>query len=395
MFSWLESLDIQSVFASFAEAGSELRFVGGCVRDSLLGKEVADLDAATPLPPEQVIELFGQTNSMADFKVIPTGLKHGTVTLVGDAVKIEITTLRADKETDGRHATVAFSDSWEEDAARRDFTFNALYVDQNKKVYDYYKGQEALKAGHVVFIGDAKQRIQEDYLRILRFFRFWGRYGQGTPDAAALAACYDLAPAIKDLSKERIRDELFKILASPSAVDVISLMHPDILTHINRGPWRVDHFKDVAKAEEILGLSSDPVRGMAALLDESSRTLQSWFALSNKQADRLDAIAADKMAGWQGKSKEEVLYKLSKTRLHDFAVFQCAHQPDLAESLTDLLKLSKEWQQPVFPVSGHDLRAIGLSGPDLGKSLKNLEAQWIKDHFQPTKAQLLGMLPPY
>src|SRR5579872_7361897 len=205
---WLKWPETQALIKAFADAKAPIRFVGGCVRDALLGRAVQDVDVATPLRPEATMALLQK----AGIKAIPTGIDHGTATAVIHGKHFEITTLRKDVSTDGRHATVAYTDDWKEDAARRDFTINALYLSPDGELFDYFNGARDAKEGHVRFIGNAGERIREDYLRILRFFRFYAWYGKTEPDKEALTACTEAANNIGTLSGERVQQEMLKLL---------------------------------------------------------------------------------------------------------------------------------------------------------------------------------------
>ncbi|WP_341895839.1 CCA tRNA nucleotidyltransferase, partial [Ferrovibrio terrae] len=217
---WMTAAPTRSLLAALGASGAPVRFVGGCVRDAILGLRPADIDLATPETPEVVIRRLEK----AKLKAVPTGIEHGTVTAVVPPATFQVTTLRRDVATDGRHATVVFGTDWAEDAARRDFTINALYADADGRLYDYTDGRADLAAGLVRFIGDPAARVAEDYLRVLRFFRFHARFGRGAPDAASLAACAAASDRLDRLSGERIRDELLKILILPNAADALVLM---------------------------------------------------------------------------------------------------------------------------------------------------------------------------
>ena len=226
---WMTAAPTRALLAALGAGGAPVRFVGGCVRDAILGLRPADIDIATPESPDQVIRRLEK----AKLKAVPTGLEHGTVTAVVPPATFQVTTLRRDVATDGRHATVAFGTDWAEDAARRDFTINALYADAEGRLYDFTDGRADLAAGLVRFIGDPAQRVAEDYLRVLRFFRFHARFGNGAPDAAAIAACSAAADRLDRLSGERVRDELLKILILPNAADALALMQQSgVLTAI-------------------------------------------------------------------------------------------------------------------------------------------------------------------
>jgi len=272
------------------------RFVGGAVRDTLLGLPVTDVDVATPHAPEQVVDLL----EGAGIKAIPTGIAHGTITAVSSGTVVEVTTLRRDVSTDGRRATVAFTDDWREDAARRDFTINALYADPlTGEIFDYFGGLADLEKRHIRFIGDPLQRIAEDHLRILRFFRFLARFGD-TPDAEALAACTARANDLMALSRERIRDELLKLVVAPDAVRVLRLMvERDILKPVvpEIDMHGVDRLATLAGHESAAGLAPDPIRRLATILPPdpaANEAVGARLKLSNAERQALaSAIRAD------------------------------------------------------------------------------------------------------
>ncbi|MBT7756032.1 MAG: CCA tRNA nucleotidyltransferase, partial [Rhodospirillaceae bacterium] len=246
--TWLTSAASRALFAALGSAGATPRFVGGCVRDGLLGRSSSDLDIAIDQLPEDSMRLLEDSG----IKVIPTGLKHGTITAIVDSQHFEVTALRVDVENFGRHAKVAFTDDWRLDAARRDFTINAIYADGDGQLYDPDGGRDDLAAGRVRFVGNAAQRIVEDKLRILRFFRFFALFGRGAPDPDALAACAAAAPGIDGLSGERVRDEIFKLLAAPDPTPSLELMAGSgVLQHVLPDGFRLE---SLARADE------DPLR---------------------------------------------------------------------------------------------------------------------------------------
>ena len=267
---WMTAPETVAVMAALSAAAGEARFVGGCVRDALLGRKVRDVDIATHEPPERVMNLLKR----AGIKAIPTGIKHGTVTAVTGAKHFEITTLRRDVETYGRHAKVEYTDDWQADAARRDFTMNALFCGADGTIYDPFGGLADLRAQRVRFVGDPETRIREDVLRLLRFFRFHAHYGKPPPDAAALAACRSLAPLLPTLSGERICAETLKLLSAPQPADVIDLMgETGVRAHFLPEATRNDRLRALVAIEgsapRDLVPRTDPLRRLAALLDGS------------------------------------------------------------------------------------------------------------------------------
>ncbi len=348
------------------------RVVGGAVRDTLLGIAVSDLDIATPLDPQEVIQRLER----AGIKVIPTGLAHGTITAVSSGTVVEVTTLRRDLTTDGRRATVAFTDDWKEDAARRDFTINALYADPaTGEVFDYFDGLADLEVRHVRFIGDPLRRIAEDHLRILRFFRFLARFGD-TPDTESLDACTARANDLMALSRERIADELLKLVVAKDAERVIALM-------LERGIFRpvlpeiasVERFARATVLESEAGLDPDPIRRLAALLPTDATIAESVGArlkLSNVQRKRLVAATEPDLLG----SPRAAAYRLGRDEAIDrLFLFDATGAVDAARDLTG-------WDIPRLPLSGGALIQRGLTkGPDVARALRAVESQWVAEGF--------------
>jgi poly(A) polymerase len=342
------------------------RIVGGAVRDTLLGIETADIDLATPHDPRTVIQLLEATG----IKAVPTGIDHGTITAVSRDEVYEVTTLRRDVTTDGRRATVAFTDDWREDAARRDFTINALYADPaTGEIHDYFGGIADLEARHVRFIGDPYRRIAEDHLRILRFFRFLARFGN-IADPDGLQACTERANDLMALSRERIANELLRLLVAPRAVEVITLM-------IERGVFvpvlpeivGIARLADLARREADSGIAPDPIRRLAALLPADPAIAASVGArlkLSNKQRQRLESAMLSVDA-----DPHELAYRLGT----EFAVDRLLLSGGDAAAIRD-------WARPRLPMSGGQLVAKGLkAGPDVAKTLRAIEDRWIAEQF--------------
>lgn len=385
---WMDSPASKRLFAAIEAAGGELRFVGGCVRDALLERVVYDIDAACTLPPEQVMQALEQV----DIRAIPTGIAHGTVTAICDGQRYEITTLRRDVDCDGRHAEVAYTDDWQEDAARRDFTMNALYATPDVTLYDYFGGEADATAGHVRFIGDAAQRIREDGLRILRFFRFYAHYGQGAPDAKALAACTREVAMLDALSGERIQSEMRKLLAAPAPQAASAAMEScGVLPHINLPkPAECRQTQLIAHEPE-----PDPIRRLAAWLrsdpDMLEPLLQRW-KFSNADKARLRAIVPprDGVEHWSEAEQKAVMRREGKERFVDVLLLAWAEQPERAAALKAMLELAEQWQIPDFPVTGHDLMQLGIGeGRALGQMLHALEVWWEAQGYAPDKAAVL------
>lgn len=345
------------------------RYVGGAVRDTLLGLPVSDIDVATIHPPQEVVRRL-ETKGI---KAVPTGIAHGTITAVADGTVVEVTTLRHDVSTDGRHAEVAFTDDWQADAARRDFTMNALYADmRSHRLHDYFDGIADLKAGRVRFIGDPLRRIAEDHLRILRFFRFLARFGDA-PDAEGLAACIDRANDLMALSRERIADELLKLLVARDAVAVMRLM-------VDHGIWTpvlpeidaaaVARLAALAESEATAGIAADPIRRLAALLTATNAEgVTARLKLSNASRKRITVAL-----GTEPPTHPHALgYRLGVEGATDRLLL--AGETGAAASLID-------WTRPTLPLSGGALVARGLArGPDVAKALRAVEDRWIAEGF--------------
>jgi poly(A) polymerase len=381
---WLKEPALQRVFATIAEAGGEARVAGGAVRNALLGEAVTEVDLATTLSPEQVTEAC----TARGMSVHPTGIDHGTVTVVADHHPYEVTTLRHDVETDGRRAKVKFTDDWEADAQRRDFTMNALYCDARGQVYDFTNGYPDILARRVIFVGSPEQRIAEDYLRILRFFRFHARYGEGAPDAQGLSACVRLSSGLDGLSAERIRQEMFKLLAARGAVPTVMLMaEQGILSHLlpYTEDWRV-----------LARLPPDPLLRLAVLARDPLAMKDRW-RLSNHEGKRLAAIASlmPPSPALRPLEQKIILYQMGPEAWQDVVRIAWARSdaPLDDPDWRSLLELPETWAIPAMPVSGGDLLAAGMNpGPEIGVTLKALEDWWIASGFTPTRQDLLKRL---
>ncbi|WP_066716922.1 CCA tRNA nucleotidyltransferase [Sphingomonas pituitosa] len=350
------------------------RFVGGAVRDALLGTQVADLDIATSLPPEEVLARL----RAAGIRAVPTGIEHGTITAVLESGPVEVTTLRRDVSTDGRHATVAFTDDWREDAARRDFTINALYADpMTGALFDYFGGLQDLEARAVRFIGDPLQRIAEDHLRILRFFRFLARFGD-TPDAAGLDACTARARDLMALSRERIRDELLKLLVARDAVGVVALMLArGILAPVVPEITSAEALGRLAAREAELGVAADPIRRLAALLPRDPALgdqIGARLKLSNAQRKRIVLALTD--GGTE--SARALAYRIGREGAEDRLLLAAGDETLLGQGWRQLAG----WDIPRLPLSGGALVQRGLAkGPDVARALRAIEEQWIAEAF--------------
>lgn len=375
---WRIADGLKQVVAALRDEHGGSRFVGGAVRDTLLGLAVSDVDLATMLLPGAVIDRL----ELAQIKAVPTGLDHGTVTAVAGGKNYEITTLRRDVATDGRRATVAFATDWREDAARRDFTINGLYADpMTGEIFDYFNGLADLKAGIVRFIGDADQRISEDFLRILRYFRFLARYGHGIVDETAIRACANGAHGLTALSRERIAQELTKILALPDPVFAVALM----VEHGIFTPFLPELSGDAAgcltelveREKNLSQAASLPARLLTLLPKDAGSVdrVAARLKLSNKMRERL-AIRVSAEAP-DADNIRALAYRDGKDSARDAAMLY-ASDDDVAVCLARL----DAWEIPSFPVKGGDLIAMGLNaGPVVAKTLQGIEALWISKGF--------------
>lgn len=394
---WLTSAATRAVFDALEAAGGPdcARFVGGSVRNALLGQAVDDIDIATTLEPEAAFAAIRK----AGLKAVPTGLAHGTVTAVSGHKPYEITTLRRDVTTDGRKATVAFTDDWSEDAARRDFRLNALYADLTGRIYDPTgEGVEDALAGRVIFVGDPVTRIREDYLRILRFFRFYAWYGRDVPDAAAMAACAAEVEGLARLSAERVSKELMKLLAAPDPRRAVQAMAATgVLARILPEAVAGTLF------QRMCDLTPDPVLRLAALVPadaEALRVLAADLRLSNAVRDRLVAgatAAAVVRLDMSDPAARAAVYRLGARAVEDALMRQRAALSSAGVDDGRLATLVSSWTPPVLPVGGRDLARLGVApGPETGRLLKAFEAGWIADDFPADghEARLRGLLDP-
>ncbi len=392
---WMAAEPTGVVMGALEEEGGPgaARFVGGCVRDTLLRLPIAvrlgetarlDIDIATVLPPARVLAALER----AGLKVVPTGLAHGTLTAVCRGRPYEITTLRRDVETDGRHAVVAFTDDWAEDAARRDFRLNALYAEPDGRLHDPTGGGIAdACAGRVVFVGDAATRIAEDYLRILRFFRFQAWYGRGEPDPAGLAACAALADGLAGLSAERVAKELLKLLAAPDPLPAVRAMSASgVLSRLPLQP-DVERLARLRALEDALGYAPDAILRLAALSRGEPALLATRLRLSNLQRDRLLAVGGlrDDVSAMTPQTARRRLYELGDRAFRDRVLL---HGED-AEAARRLLALADGWRAPSFPLGGDAIKAAGVAqGPDIGRVRREVEAWWVAHDFPEDRAAL-------
>jgi len=393
---WLQWPETRELIAAFSSEPDSFRFVGGAVRDALLGRDVSDVDAATTLLPDATMSLL----NAASIRVIPTGIAHGTVTAMVGQRHFEITTLRNDVACDGRHADVSFTQSWRDDAARRDFTMNAMYVSPEGELFDYFGGQEDAKAGRVRFIGDARERIAEDRLRILRFFRFHAHYGVGMPDAVAVAACAKAACHMSALSGERVQAELVKLLSAAHAGPTLLLMQEQgildaalgvqvsaqIFVPLHAVVQRVG--VDMSAALKLAGfvwhepLHWDALSKRLRLSSRLDKTVRLLFSFK-------DSISVDVSVAKQ----KQILRRMGKECFMALVLLCWASGED-HEAWGAMIALAQQWEAPVFPVSGDDLIVRGFSsGKMLGEQLHQLETVWEQSDYTLSGAELLSLLP--
>jgi len=375
---WRDRQGLRRIVAALNGDGGAVKIVGGAVRDTLLGLPVTDIDLATPLLPGEVTRRL----EAADIKVIPTGIAHGTVTAIASGDHHEITTLRHDVETDGRRATIAFADDWRDDAARRDFTINALYADPDTgTVDDWFGGLADLKAGRVAFIGDAATRIAEDHLRILRFYRFAARFGRGELDAASHAAVVTARQSLKSLSRERIADELTKILAFPDPRAIVGQMAADgifevLLPELDAGFAAA--FDRLVANEQAAAVAVAPLRRLAALLPADAaigEQVASRLRLSTRQRKYLAALGGRRADN--ARPVRQLAHAIGVDAARDVHLLA----GDVASASAAVEALSG-WTVPEMPLKGGDIVARGIAaGPEVARILKAVEAEWVAEDF--------------
>jgi tRNA nucleotidyltransferase/poly(A) polymerase len=391
---WLKRQEMSAVFGALQGDSLETRVVGGAVRNALLGLPVTEIDLATTAEPERVMALAEQ----AGLKAVPTGIDHGTVTVIANGLPFEVTTLRRDVETFGRHAKIAYTTSWEEDARRRDFTLNALYADRDGKVFDPLGGYDDLAAGRVRFIGDAEARIKEDFLRILRFFRFHAYYGKGEMDGAGLKAAVKLRAGLEQLSAERVAGELRRILVAPQAAQAVEALYDyGLLTSVLGGVPRLGRFERLVAIEAANGLAPDASLRLAALavfVEEDVVRLALRLRLSNaEQAVLALGVRQSAIAGLPDEAAaKSALYRLGQSYQSALLLaWADSGAPPDGAAWRKALALPERWQAPSFPVGGNDMMALGeLKGPEIGELLKVLEQDWIASGFSFGRDELLA-----
>lgn len=396
--------DTGRLFGALNEAGHTIRFVGGCIRDTISGHPVSDIDLATDALPERVTEVL----SAAKIQVVATGVDYGTVTALTGEQAYEITTLRKDVATDGRRAQVEFTDDWYEDAARRDFTFNALSADRDGRVYDYFNGLEDLNAGKVRFIGDALARVEEDYLRILRFFRFHAYFAKSGPDPESFSACRSAVTRVKALSGERIWNEFSRTLVAPKAVSVCQMMEEigllGLLLPVERVVPRVEALSTL---EKMLSLEPDPIRRLTALIAPNrseTRKIAGRLKFSRADTRRLESLICNRGVldvKINDLSLRRALYSSNSDQVCDFILLNWADEISSEaggmrrsqKAWRDIWEIASAWTSPEFPLNGRDIVEIGIEeGPLVGELLSDLEEWWVGQSFHPDREACLTKL---
>lgn len=405
--AWFSNPNLRRVLDMLNADGGEGRVVGGAVRNALMDMEIGDVDIATTLVPEEVI----RRSKAAGLKPIPTGIAHGTITVICNSEAFEITTLRTDEETDGRHAEVTFGTDWQVDAERRDLTINALYADKDGNIIDLIGGLADIGPRNVRFIGDAAKRIEEDHLRILRFFRFFAFYGSGRPDADGLRASARAKDSINKLSAERVWSEMKKLLGAPDPsrallwmrqMGVLSVVFPE------SEKWGIDGIHGLIESEKAFGWQADALLRLAAIVppDEPRlRDLGNRLRLSNAEKDRLITWAKSPVLepSMAGTALDRMLYRSGtegvimrlKLALANARAFHDGSQASIEKvvGFSNLLARAEKFKRPTLPIGGADLIAAGVKpGPDLGRILSELEDKWLSSNFTISREKLMAMV---
>lgn len=398
---WLKESGTCAVMEALASDGGTARFVGGAVRNALMGEPVVDIDIATTETPERAMELLRAKG----IKVVPTGLAHGTITAVTETRNFEITTLRVDVKTYGRHADVAFTEDWVEDAKRRDFTINALYADADGAVHDPLgQGRDDLAARRVRFIGDAAARIREDYLRILRFFRFHAHYGEDEPDAAGLRACAEAREGLRQLSGERVRGELLRIVTADNAPAAFRQMAAaGILGVILPEASRLDRFEKLVdiEANQLFATEADGILRLASMLDldrAGADILAERLKLSNRERERIARMLTDTTRIASYLSMREVrraLYLMGRELFKDRVMLCWANDRKGHNTFQwrALLAMADSWEKPELPLTGQMIKAAGVpEGPEIGRVMGEVEEWWIDADFTDDEFSIIERL---
>ena len=392
---WLREGELARILALLDRDGEQARVVGGAVRNALLHEPLGDIDIATTARPEEVVRRV----EAAGFKAVPTGIEHGTITVVADSHPFEVTTLREDVETYGRHARVAFGRDWRRDAERRDFTMNALFLSRDGTVHDYVGGQADIADRRVRFIGDSATRIAEDYLRILRFFRFHAAYGHGGhPDAQGLHACIVARAGLEMLSRERVRMEMLKLVLARHAVPTLAVMaETGLIEMVLGGVPQLASLSNLIKLEALLSLPADPTRRIGALgvlVTEDAERLRERLRLTNAESERLASMGEAWwriVAGMSEQAARALLYRLRPENYLDRVLLAWSRAPEGAADphWHALATLPQRWSAPAFPLKAADFMARGVEkGPRLGAAMRAAEEAWIAAEFPLERAAL-------
>ena len=395
---WMNAAETRAVMNALVANGGNARFVGGAVRNALLGRDVDDVDIATPLLPDEVVRRL----EFSRIRAVPTGIVHGTVTAIVNRRALEITTLRRDVETDGRHAVVAFSGDWAEDAARRDFTINALYAAEDGEVFDYTGGLADLAARRIRFIGDPVARIREDYLRILRLFRFHAWYGQGAMDEPALRAAAAERAGMRSLSGERVQKEMLRLLAAAYPSPAIRMMaKTGVLEEIISGTARIDRLERLAAIDAEQKFAADSVLRLCSLTPADpaiASRIATRLKFSNENRDRMIDLSGTNEnfePGMPQSVLRRLLYRLGTQRVRDRILLRWSEDPDTSHHAgwRELFEAAHIWTVPRFPLTGGDVLATGVAeGRQVGAMLSKLEADWIESDFSEDRQALLDRL---
>ena len=387
---WMTAPETRKLMAALTEG----RFVGGAVRNALSGWPVSDIDIAVPMPPEETLRRL----EVAGIKAVPTGIEHGTITAIVNGHPFEVTSLRHDVETDGRRAVVEFTDDWEADAARRDFTMNALYASSEGEIFDYHSGVEDLIAGRVRFVGDAAMRIREDYLRILRLFRFHAWYGKGDMGPEALRAAADAKAGLAQLSGERIAKEMLRLLECQNPVPALRMMAASgVLSELLPYALQLSRLEHLVLIEAENKFAPDPLLRLAALLPDDGSVaiaLSERLKLSGAERARLEGLTGSKEkipAYLSAADVRHLLYRMGAPRFRDRVLLSWAGGPRGASQMQwrMLLSIADGWERPRFPITGRDAMAAGVpEGPEVGRILEALETWWLAEDFIPDETQL-------
>lgn len=399
---WLADRDLQNLLAILGAGGNGARIVGGAIRNTLFGEPVGDIDIATTILPDETI----RRAKTAGYKAVPTGYEHGTITVIAGAHAYEVTTLRADVETDGRRATVRFGNDWTADAERRDFTINALYADASGMIHDPVAGLRDIETRTLRFIGDPAMRIAEDYLRILRFFRFFAWYGHGRPESEGLKACARMKDGLDQLSAERVWAELKKMLrASDCSRALLWMRQTGVLSRVlpESEKWGIDAIPGLMTAERKFDWKPDPLLRLEAMVrpdSDNMEVLADRLRLSRQEKLRLQDWSKVPIQALLGDGAAETLYRFGQApgidalRLHTAARYAASGSDDEAAEVIAakrILAFAEAWEKPKFPVRGRDILALGVEdGPRVGEILGRLETGWIESNFSVPRDQLIA-----